>query len=76
MSTASPYKFPRAVLEALGQDTPDSDFVCMDALRDFSGMPIPENLRSLEGQSPRFTDEIDVSDMPEYVKTMAARFAA
>ncbi len=76
LSTASPYKFPRAVLEALGQDTPDSDFACMDALRDFSGMPIPENLRSLEGQSPRFTDEIDVSDMPEYVKTMAARFAA
>ena len=75
LSTASPYKFPRAVLEALGQETPDSDFACMDALHAFSGMEIPANLRSLENQEPRFTDEIDVADMPDYVKTMAARFA-
>lgn len=75
LSTASPYKFPRAVLEALGQETPQSDFDCMDALYEFSGMEIPSNLRSLEGVEPRFTDEIDVADMPEYVKTMAAQFA-
>lgn len=75
LSTASPYKFPRAVLEALGQTAPSSDFECMEDLHALSGMDIPENLRSLEGQSARFTDEIDVADMPDYVRTMAARFA-
>lgn len=75
LSTASPYKFPHAVLQALGIEAPESDFACMDALYEFSGMEIPENLRSLEGKEPRFTDEIDVADMPAYVKKMAEKFA-
>ncbi|OTA26194.1 threonine synthase [Alloscardovia macacae] len=75
LSTASPYKFPRAVLSALGVEAPESDFACMDALADLSGVPAPTALRSLEGQIPRFTDEIDVEDMPAYVRTMAAKFA-
>ncbi|MFD0704797.1 threonine synthase [Alloscardovia venturai] len=75
LSTASPYKFPRAVLEALGQSAPASDFTCMDALHEFSDMEIPSNLRTLEGMAPRFTGEIDVADMAEYVKDMATQFA-
>ncbi|WP_018143017.1 threonine synthase [Alloscardovia criceti] len=75
LATASPYKFPRAVLEALGKEAPASDFACMDVLHELSGVPIPQNLRSLEGQTARFDAEINVEDMPEYVRSMAAQFA-
>lgn len=75
LSTASPYKFPRAVLEALGREAPESDFACMDALADLSGVPAPAALRGLESAEVRFTDVIDVADMPSYVRDAALRLA-
>ena len=75
LSTASPYKFPRAVLEALGEPAPASDFACMDALATLSGTPAPEALRGLEKAQVRFTDVIDVPDMTNYVRATATRMA-
>ena len=52
VSTASPYKFPDAVLEALGQLPADKDELALpDYLHQLSGMPIPPNLAAL-GELP------------------------
>lgn len=52
VSTASPYKFPAAVLEALGQLPADKDELALPAyLHQLSGMPIPPNLAAL-GELP------------------------
>ncbi|MDO5685220.1 MAG: threonine synthase, partial [Bifidobacterium sp.] len=47
LSTASPYKFPRVVNEALGWDASGSDFDCMDVLAEHSGTTAPKALRGL-----------------------------
>ncbi len=77
LSTASPYKFPRVVAEALSvknvQDL--DDFSCMDALSKTTETEAPNALRSLENLSPRFTDVIDIAEMPDYVKEHAHNFA-
>lgn len=52
VSTASPYKFPAAVLEALGQLPADKDELALPAyLHQLSGMSIPPNLAAL-GELP------------------------
>lgn len=77
LSTASPYKFPRVVAEALNiehvQDM--DDFKCMDALSKATGTKAPSMLRNLENKTPRFNDVINVEDMPEYVLAQAHNFA-
>lgn len=77
LSTASPYKFPRVVAEALNiehvQDM--NDFKCMDALSKATGTKAPSMLRNLENKTPRFNDVINVEDMPEYVLAQAHNFA-
>lgn len=76
LSTASPYKFPRVVDEALNIDVNNmDDFQCMDALSKATGTKAPSMLRNLENKSPRFNDVINVEDMPEYVLTQAHNFA-
>lgn len=47
LSTASPYKFSRAVLQSLINNVPEDDFACMEALHELTGEPIPENLACL-----------------------------
>lgn len=77
LSTASPYKFPRVVAEALSVKSVQDldDFSCMDALSKTTGTEAPSSLRSLEKLSPRFTDVIDIAEMPDYVKEHAHNFA-
>ena len=54
LSTASPFKFPRDVLAALGQQAPVSDFAAMAALTDKTGAEAPASLRELDKQEVRF----------------------
>ena len=68
LSTASAYKFPAAVLEALGCEQSADEFDQMEQLEQFTGWPIPKNLRSLRGKAPRHTGVIRKEDMLEYVK--------
>ena len=77
LSTASPYKFPRVVAEALSVKSVQDldDFSCMDALSKTTGTEAPSALRGLEKLSPRFTDVIDIAEMPDYVKEHAHNFA-
>ena len=48
-STASPFKFNRAVLEALGRDTSNKDeFGLLHELSSFTGLPVPAKLAELK----------------------------
>ena len=71
LSTASPYKFPRVVGQSLGLATQGSDFACMDVLSDATHTQAPSNLRNLETAKVRFTDCIDIAEMPAYVRRAA-----
>ena len=67
LSTASPYKFPAAVLGALGEKTGNDEFAMMERLHSLTGTDIPANLRGLEGRPVRHRDVIDTGDMLNYV---------
>ena len=67
LSTASPYKFPAAVLGALGEPTGDDEFAMMERLHALTGVAIPANLRGLEGRPVLHTDVIDKTAMEDYV---------
>ncbi|MBE6919258.1 MAG: threonine synthase [Ruminococcaceae bacterium] len=67
LSTASPYKFPAAVLSALGQEPDADEFAALDQLHALTGVPIPKNLAALREMPVRHTDVIDKEDMLSYV---------
>ena len=70
LSTASPYKFPVAVLTAIGGDTSGSEFDQMERLSALTGVPIPRNLSGLQGKEERHTGVIAKETMLEYVLTL------
>jgi len=67
LSTASPYKFPVAVLNAIGGDTSGDEFTQMERLCALSGVPVPKNLSTLRGKEEKHTGVIRKEDMLEYV---------
>ena len=67
LSTASPYKFPKAVLEALGGDLSGDEFALMERLAEMTGVPIPRNLAGLQGKPERHTGVIEKEKMLDYV---------
>ena len=67
LSTASPYKFPAAVLSALGQKVSEDEFAVMEDLHISTGVPVPKNLAALREKPVRHTDCIDREDMLSYV---------
>ena len=69
LSTASPYKFPAAVLEAIGGTTQGDEFTQMEQLQTLTGVPIPKNLSGLRQKPERHTDVIGKDDMLRYVLT-------
>lgn len=72
LSTASPYKFPRAVAGALGLFCPPSDFACMDILSKATGTTAPEQLATLQDKPVLHTDVVDIDEMAAYVERAAA----
>lgn len=71
-STASPYKFPAAVLRALGKEAPVGDFALLDALQEISGVCPPAGLASLKGKAVRFDRVIEKEDIDGAVYGFAA----
>lgn len=71
LSTASPYKFPRVVNEALGFDATGTDFECMDVLARETGTTAPAALRGLETADVRFKDVVAIDGMEDYVEKAA-----
>jgi threonine synthase len=72
LSTASPYKFPAAVLSAIGADTEGDEFAMMDALENTTGVPMPENLRGLKERPVLHRDVTAPADMLAYVRAKKA----
>ena len=69
LSTASPFKFPRDVLTALGEETPASDFAAMAALTAGTGAEAPASLRELDKLEVRFKTVLQPAD----IRTAALR---
>ena len=67
LSTASPYKFPAAVLSALGETPDEDEFAALDQLCKLTGVAIPKNLSTLRHMPVRHTDVIDTEEMLSYV---------
>ena len=67
LSTASPYKFPAAVLEAIGGDLSGDEFQQMARLEAVTSVPAPENLSTLQGKPERHTGVIDKDAMLDFV---------
>ena len=72
LSTASPFKFPRSVLEALGQTAPASDFEAMQQLEEITGRTAPASLSALRRKAERFNTVID----PEQIAQVALSYQA
>ena len=67
LSTASPYKFPAAVISAIGHKPSDNAFEMMEQLNALTGLPIPKNLAGLGARTERHSDVIDRDAMTDYV---------
>ena len=70
LSTASPYKFPAAVLTAIGGDTDGDEFCQMERLSRLSGVPIPRNLSGLQGKPEKHTGVIPKEKMLDFVLSL------
>ena len=67
LSTASPYKFPAAVLEAIGGDLSGDEFDQMERLETLTGVATPVNLATLRGKQELHNGVINKEDMPDFV---------
>ena len=67
LSTASPYKFSAAVLEALGEELTGSDEGNMNKCHAITGADIPAGLAGIFKKPIVHNDVIEISDMKSYV---------
>ena len=73
LSTASPYKFPRAVAGSLGLFCPPGDFACMNVLEKATGTVAPAQLSELQ-QKPVLHDAVvDIDGMGGFVEQAASK---
>lgn len=63
LSTASPFKFPCSVLEALGNESPSDDFAAMASLEATTKEVPPVSLAALRGMTERFDAVIEASEI-------------
>ena len=74
LSTASPYKFPAAVLSGIGGDLGGTDYDRMFRLHELTGVPIPPALARLQKLPVLHRDVIDRAEMSDYVQRRALRW--
>ena len=67
LSTASPYKFPAAVLAAIGGDQSGDEFDQMERLNAITGVMIPGNLSSLRQKEEKHLTVIGKDEMLDFV---------
>ena len=67
LSTASPYKFPGAVLSAIGGDRAGDEFSQLHRLSELTGVPIPKGLAGLKDMPERHRDVIDRDGLLPYI---------
>lgn len=71
LSTANPYKFPRAVAGALGLFCPPDDFACMQVLEKATGTCAPAQLAELQDKPVLHADVVDIDGMASFVEQAA-----
>lgn len=69
-STASPYKFGKSVLGALGGEVPADDFEILAAIEEKSGLAVPAALGELRNKAERFSMTCPPDKMREAVKKL------
>ena len=70
LSTASPYKFPAAVLSAIGGSLEGTEFDQMARLSQITGVPVPRQLATLQGKEEKHTGVIGKEEMLSYVLSL------
>ena len=70
LSTASPYKFPAAVLAAIGQTAKGDEFDQLEQLHAVTCVPIPKNLAALRTKPELHKGMIDKDKMLDFVLAM------
>ena len=65
LSTASPFKFPRSVLQALGEAAPDNDFEAITVLENKTGRKAPESISALRSKKERFDKVISTAQIKD-----------
>ena len=73
LSTASPYKFPASVLEALGEAVPADAAEQIARMEQLSGTRIPAALAGVLDRDVRFKDVVVPEEMMNYVQGKAAK---
>ena len=68
VSTASPFKFAKSVLPAIGVPAPQNEFEALEKLCDISSLSIPASLAQLKSLPVRFKQDIDSADMKSAVR--------
>jgi len=68
VSTASPFKFCAAVLDALGEAQAAPGLDALDQLSAKTGIPVPAPLASLRGKAVRFTQTVEKTAMADAVR--------
>lgn len=67
LSTASPYKFPAAVLAAIGETAKGDEFDQLEQLHGATCVPIPKNLAALRTKPELHKGVINKDEMLDYV---------
>jgi len=67
LSTASPYKFPGPVSEALGIPVTGDEFAQIDEICRKTGVPVPANLSSIASKKVLHKDVVDREAITDYV---------
>ncbi len=70
LSTASPYKFPAAVLSSLEAVDGCDEFAQMERLQEKTGVPIPANLAGLQEKKELHTGDIEKNKMLDFVMSL------
>lgn len=68
VSTASPYKFCGAVLEALGEDANDAGLKLIDRLTEVTGVSVPRPIIALKDKKIRFDGWVNKEEMTKVVE--------
>lgn len=69
LSTASPYKFPQSVLQAIKkQATTKEDFAALEEVKQYVDRPLPESIQELEHAKINHKVKISAEQMTAYVE--------
>ena len=69
-STASPFKFTRSVMRALGQESKEDDLVLADRLSALSGVALPQAVETLKGAAVLHNTVVARAQMKEAVRNI------